>query len=172
MECGALTAPLMFIGLQNNNIASVPEKIDIICKAQSNVNKFNAINGSTICSSIRQRINSACMKTIRTFYKPFSEAVSNPLLLSAETKESYSLLLKIFDDNKFHCSQRVFSNLNSNFLITKDLFDTSWAFIGGIALLNRTCGALTGGVLAISSETAKIENSYSRVVRLYWTEKL
>jgi hypothetical protein len=106
------------------------------------------------------------LKTIRTFYKPFSEAVSSPVLLSDETKESYSLLLKTFNDNKFHCAQNVFSYLNSNFLITKELLDTSWAFIGGIALLNRTCGALAGGVLALSSKTAKIENSYLRVARM------
>ena len=166
MECGALTAPLMFIGFRNNNIVCLPDKIDIICKAQSYVNEFNSLNGTTICSRIRQKSNSACMKTIRTFYKPFSDAVSSPVILSNETKESYSLLLKTFDDSKFHCAQNVLKNLNSNFLITKELIDVSWAFIGGIALLNRTCGALTGGVLAISSATAKIENSYSRVARM------
>jgi len=64
--------------------------------------------------------------------------------LSDETKESYSLLLKTFDDNKFHCTQNVFSNLNNNYLVTKELLDTSWSFIGGIALLNRTCGCLPG----------------------------
>jgi C_GCAxxG_C_C family probable redox protein len=53
MECGALTAPLMFIGFQNNNLASISGKIDVICKAQSYVNKFTAFNGSTICSRIR-----------------------------------------------------------------------------------------------------------------------
>jgi C_GCAxxG_C_C family probable redox protein len=166
MECGALTAPLMFIGFRYNEIASISEKIDVICKAQSYVNKFTALNGSTICSRIRQGGSQGCMKTIRTFYKPFSEALSNPARLSDETIESYSLLLKTFGDNKFHCAQNVFSNLNSNITITKELFDSSWAFVGGIALLNRTCGALAGGVLAISSATAKIENSYSRVARM------
>ena len=166
MECGALTAPLMFIGFQNNNLDSIPGKIDVICKAQSYVNKFTAFNGSTICSRIRQKGNSACMKTIRTFYEPFSEAVTSLVPLPDETKESYSLLLKAFDDNKFHCVQNVFNDLNSNFPITKELLDASWLFIGGIALLNRTCGALAGGVLALSSKTAKIENSYSRVARM------
>jgi len=48
----------------------------------------------------------------------------------------------------------------------KELLDASWVFIGGIAFLNLTCGALTAGVLALSSATAKIENSYSRVARM------
>lgn len=166
MECGALTAPLMFLGFRNDNINTIQGKIDVICKAQSYVNAFTAINGSTICAKIRQGSNSKCLKTIRNFYKPFSEAVLNPLLFSANINESYSLLLKTFDDNKFHCAQNVFCNLDSSILITKELVDMSWPFIGGIALLNRTCGALTGGVLAISAKTAKIETSYSRVARM------
>jgi len=166
MECGALTAPLMFLGFQNASIAGTTKKIDVICRAQSYLNKFNECIGSTICGLIRQKSNSACIRTIRTFYNPFSEAVLYPVILSGETMKSYSLLLKTFDDNKFHCSQNVLGNLNGNFSVTNELLDTSWPFIGGIALLNRTCGALTGGVLAISSKTAKIENSYLRVARL------
>jgi len=166
MECGALTAPLMFIGFQNDNLTSIPEKLDVIGKAQSYVNEFVAFSGSSFCGKIRQDGMQECRKVMSNFNKPFSKALSKPARLSDEAKESYSLLLKEFDDNKFHCAHNVFSNLNSNFLITKELLDSSWIFIGGITLLNRTCGALAGGVLALSSATSKIENSYSRVARM------
>jgi len=166
MECGALTAPLMFMGFQNNNLTGISEKLDIINKAQSFVNEFIAFNGSSICSRIRQGDMSECKRAMYNFHKPFIKAVSTPDRLSDEAKESYSLLLKTFDDNKFHCAHGVLNNLNSNFLITKELLDSSWLFIGGIALLNRTCGALAAGVMALSSVTAKIENSYSRVARM------
>ena len=33
-------------------------------------------------------------------------------------------------------------------------------------MLNRTCGALTAGVIALSSVTAKTENSFSRVAKM------
>jgi hypothetical protein len=76
------------------------------------------------------------------------------------------MLLKTFEAEKFHCAQNVLRNLEGSIIITKELLDSSWVFIGGIALLNRTCGALAAGVMAISSATAKVENSYSRVARM------
>jgi len=166
MECGALTAPLMFIGFRNKNLTDISGKLDVITKAQSYINEFTAFNGSIICGRIRQGGFSACMKTIRNFDKPYSKAVRSPAPLTDEAKESYSLLLKTFDDNKFHCAYNVLNDLDRKFLITKELLDASWVFIGGIAFLNLTCGALTAGVLALSSATAKIENSYSRVARM------
>jgi hypothetical protein len=33
---------------------------------------------------------------------------------------------------------------------------------------NRTCGALTGGVVALSTATARLEQDYSRVARMTW----
>ena len=166
MECGVLTAPLMFIGYRNNNLSGIGEKLNIISQAQSYVNEFTAINGSCICSRIRQGGLPACMHTIRNFYKPYSQAITSPAALSDETKESYILLLRTFDEKEFHCAHNVLKNLNSNFPVTKELLDSSWLFIGGIALLNRTCGALAAGAMALSSVTAEIENSYSRVTRM------
>jgi hypothetical protein len=166
MECGVLTAPLMFIGFRNNNLTAISEKLDLITKAQSYVNEFTAFNGASVCGLIRNGGMPACMKTIRNFNKPFSKAVKTPVLLSDEVQESYTLLMNTFADNKFHCAHNVFNHLDSNFMITNELLDSSWIFIGGIALLNRTCGALTAGVLALSSNTAEIENSYLRVARM------
>lgn len=166
MECGALTAPLMFIGFRDNNLNTISEKLDVITKAQSYVNEFTSFNGTAICGTIRQGGMPACMKTIRNFNKPFSKAVKNPVLLSDEVKESYALLINAFADNKFHCAHNVLNNLNGDFTITQEIIDASWVFIGGISLLNRTCDALTAGVLALSSATARIENSYSRVARM------
>lgn len=166
MECGVLTAPLMFIGYRNNNLSGIGEKLNIISQAQSYVNEFTAINGSTICGRIRQGGLPACMHTIRNFYKPYSQAITSPTALSDEAKESYILLLRTFDEKEFHCAHNVLKNLNSNFPVTKELLDSSWLFIGGIALLNRTCGVLAAGAIALSSVTAEIENSYSRVARM------
>lgn len=165
-ECGGLTAPLMFMGFQKNPLTEISEKLDTICKAQAFVNEFTAFNSSSICARIRSGGMPACRKTVCGFHKPLSKALSNPFHVSDEAKESYSVLLKTFDDNKFHCAHNVFNNLNRNSLITKELFQSSWVFVGGIALLNRTCGALTAGVMALSAATARIENSYSRVARM------
>ncbi len=165
MECGVLTAPLMYIGYSNSNPTGINEKLNIISLAQSYIHEFNAFYGTTICSNIQQS-ELSCRHAIINFYKPYSRAVKNPAPLSDEEQEAYTLLLETFDEKKFHCSHNVVENLTSNFNVTKELYDSSWPFIGGIAMLNRTCGALTAGAMAISSATEEIESSYSRVARM------
>ena len=166
MECGVLTAPLLFMGFQYNNPQNISERIKIICKAQSYFNEFNAFNGASLCSRIRQGGMPACMKAVRNFNRQFVKAISVPIYMTDEAKDSYSVLLKSFDANKFHCAHNVLNNLNISYPVKDDLYKSSWIFMGGIALLNRTCDALTAGVLALSSATARIENSYSRVARM------
>lgn len=166
MECGGLTAPLMFLGYQNDNLSGISQKLDLINKARSYVNEFNIFNGSTICNNIRNGGLPACRKVIYNFNRPFSAALSNPDAMTDEAMGSCSLLIKAFDDNKFHCTHSVLNNLNGDFAVKKELLDSSWIFIGGIAMLNRTCGALTAGVMALGSGMSRIEKSYSRVARM------
>jgi len=165
-ECGALTSPLMFLSFSNGNLSDISGKLDIIIKAQSYVKEFTAFNGSPFCINIRQKGMSACRRTIYNFNKSFSRALSRPAAMTEEAVRSYNLLLREFDDNDFHCAHNVLGNLNDSFQITKELLDSSWIFIGGMAMLNRTCGALTAGVMALSSVTAKIENSFSGVAKM------
>lgn len=166
MECGALTAPLMFLGFKNNNLNSISAKLDLIKKAQSYLNEFTVFNGTPICSKIRSEGMDACRRTVYNFNKPFKKAISNPAEIEEEAAGSYSFLLNAFDEHKFHCADAVYYKLENDFNITDELISSSWLFIGGIALLNRTCGALAAGVLALSSKAAKMENSYSRVARM------
>jgi len=70
---------------------------------------------------------------------------------SNKAKESYTLLLETFDEKKFHRTQNVLKYLNSDYPVTKELIDSLWLFIGGIALLNRTCGAILIGYLFLIS---------------------
>lgn len=166
MECGVLTSPLIFMGYQHDNPKDISEKLEIICRARYYVNEFTRFNGATSCSMIRQKGMPACMKAVRNFNRLFTNATSAPVNLTTEEKESFSLLLKSFDANKFHCACNVLNSLNKSFPVKDDLYNSSLIFVGGIALLNRTCDALTAGVLALSSATARIENSYSRVARM------
>ena len=166
MECGALTVPLMFLGYHAGIPADINEKLLIIREAQTYYNEFYHNNGSTICTNIRDRHENGCWKAVSGFYNAFMNSLKNTVTLPAETEESYSLLLKAFNDNGFHCSHSVLNRLNSHVDLNKELYEVSWPFIGGIALLNRTCGALAAGVMALSSSESKIENSYLRVARM------
>ncbi len=165
-ECGALTAPLMFMSYQNDDFHDIEKRIILLERAQSLVKEFTGYNGSPVCLNIRSRGMHECRRTVHNFNKPFQRASSFKVDLPGRTKESWKLLLNEFDNNKFHCAHNVLKNLGDTFSVTKDLLNASWIFIGGLAMLNRTCGALAAGVMALSSLSAKIENSYSRVARM------
>ncbi len=165
-ECGALTSPLMFLSFSNGNLSDINGKLDLISKAQSYVKEFIEFNGSPFCINIRQKGMPACRRAIYNHNQPFSKALARPVTLSEESEGSYTFLLREFEENDFHCAHNVLRNLEPEFVVSKELLDASWIFIGGLAMLNRTCGALTAGVMALSSATAKIEDSHSRVVKM------
>ncbi len=162
-ECGVLTAPLMFIGFRAGDLESIPEKLEILSKAQSYINEFTAINGTSFCRNIRMKGMKTCRKVMYNFYEHFSHAISNPVSFPDETKASYSMLLNAFDKNKFHCVNNVLKSLEGKITINQEMLDSAWLFNGGLAMLNRTCGALAAGVIALSSVTARREDSYKRV---------
>lgn len=165
-ECGCLTAPMMFTSYQDAAVASSTEKLLLIDKSQRYVQEFARCYGSTLCGKIRQGGLSSCQKAMRSFHRPYASAMAGPSMLSAEKEDAYGLLLKAFEDHSFHCSQSVFHNLHDKFSIAPAVHRSSWIYIGGIAMLNKTCGALAAGVMAIGSVAAKMENSYARVARM------
>lgn len=165
-ECGAKTAPLMFMSYLDNDFQDIEKRVNLLDKDQTLVKEFTQYNGSSVCLNIRSLGMHECRRTIHNFNKPLQRASSFPMDFPDETKKSWKLLLNAFDKEKFHCARNVLDNLGDSFRVTKELRDASWIFIGGIAMLNRTCGALTAGVMALSSVTAKTENSYSRVARM------
>ncbi len=168
MECGALTAPLMFMSSQMTDSVPIEEKLGMIHKSQVYYNEFTRYNNTSICRIIQGNGMSSCIKAVCGIHQLYSTAISGSGELSEEKKESFSLLLGEFDKNAFHCAQSVLKNLGGKVTQTKELLNASWIFAGGIAMMNRTCGALAGGVMALSAATAKMENDYSRVARMNW----
>jgi Putative redox-active protein (C_GCAxxG_C_C) len=166
MECGCMTSPLMFMSYRSNKLNSTEEKLKLIDLSQKYVREFIAFNRSCICDAIRSKGISSCIKTACNFHSPYSRAMSGFFSLSDESKESYSRLFSEFRDNEFHCVQSVLRILGDVIPFTKEQLNASWVFLGGIAMLNRTCGALTGGVLALSAATAKIEDRYGKVAKM------
>lgn len=166
MECGVLTAPLMFLSYSTINPVDIPQKLEVLGKARSYFSAFNDFNGSTICIQIRKEGMAACMKNIRNFNSLYSRAVSEPVGLTGETHDSLMFLIKKFEENRFHCAHNVLNILKNRIAISPDLYKSSGVFVGGIAMMNRTCDALTAGVMTLSSATSKLEKSYLRVARM------
>lgn len=166
MECGVLTAPLIFMGYENKTPAGLSEKINLISKGQTYINRFDEFNGTCICGNIRHGGAPACRKAVGNFFRLYSGSVEKPDILTGEARKSYSLLLSEFDSANFHCAHNMLKNLKGEFMAGNEMHDSSWLLVGGLAMLNRTCGALAAGVMALSSVTAEVEKSYFRVAKM------
>ncbi|MBN1144844.1 MAG: C_GCAxxG_C_C family protein [Bacteroidales bacterium] len=168
MECGALTAPLMFMSSRTTDSAPVEEKLRLINISQAYYKEFINYNNAFACRIIQGNGISSCMKAVCGVHQLRASAISDPGEMSEEKKEALSLLMCEFENHSFHCAQNVLKNLSEKITLTKELLQASWIFTGGIAMMNRTCGALAGGVMALSAATASIEQDYSRVARMTW----
>ncbi|NMC36885.1 MAG: C_GCAxxG_C_C family protein [Bacteroidales bacterium] len=166
MECGVLTAPLIYMGYKNKTPAGLSGKLDLIRRGQTYITRFDEFNGTCICGNIRQGGAPACRRAVGNFYRIYSGSVEKPDVLTDEVRKSYSLLLSEFESQDFHCAHNVLKSLKGEFRAGDEMHDASWLLVGGLAMLNRTCGALAAGVMAVSSLTAKVEKSYFRVAKM------
>jgi len=167
MECGAFTAPMMFLGHMKRIPSGINEKLMVIRQGQSFYTQFNQSNGSTICSIIRSRKNEdGCRKAVYGSFNELRHGIEHPLTLSSETEESYSLIINTFENAGFHCSHNVLNRLKNHVSLKTGLYEVSWPFIGGVTMLNRTCCSLAAGVMVLSSFLAKKENSFIRVAKM------
>ena len=165
-ECGVFTAPLMFMGFMNKQEVDLPGRLKLLGMAQAYSARFGSENKTSSCELIRNRGMHSCKNAVHNFYENYSWACANPLVFGEEVKESYSLLLRNFEEEDFHCAHNVLGLLEGRIKVSEDMLASTWIFAGGIAMMNRTCGALAGGVAALSSLNSRTENSYGRVARM------
>jgi len=165
-ECGVLTAPLMFMGYMNKEAVDPSGRLKLIAMAQAYSARFGSENKASSCELIRNRGMHSCKNAVHDFYDDYSWACANPLVFRDEIKESYSFLLENFEKEDFHCAHNVLRLLEGRVKVSGDMLASTWIFAGGIAMMNRTCGALAGGVAALSSLNSMAENSYARVSRM------
>jgi len=166
-ECGCLMSPLLFSSYINKDVS--PEaRLKLIGQSQRYAQEFKRCFGGPTCENIRQGGVFSCVRAMTGFSSPFEAAGRSCGSLPAEKAESYILLMKAFGDRRFHCSQSVLLGMEDRFCHTEEQLRALWICIGGIAMQNLTCGALTAGAMAIGAATAKLEMSYARVARMNW----
>ncbi|MBN1285420.1 MAG: C_GCAxxG_C_C family protein [Anaerolineae bacterium] len=167
MECGGVTAPLMFLGLQHDYTAFGTDSLELIKTARRYTQEFEAAHGSCYCEAISRNGIFACAKVICGFHSLLSRALANRND-ARKVDEVRSKALQTFADSQFHCAHYVLENMEGDIQVTSDLLRCSWVFIGGTACQNLTCGALTAGAIALSATNVNVENSYRRVLRMIW----
>ncbi|NTU63083.1 MAG: C_GCAxxG_C_C family protein [Chloroflexi bacterium] len=169
-ECGAITSPLVYMGLRcglhemDRGLPVIFDKGHALCQ------DFLECHKTFQCKQIRgqDRFPRHCIRPVCLAPERCLAATSNngQAAIPAEIRESYSRIYSYWTQNNFHCAQAVLDQLHYTPSEHQELFDAVSAFMGGTLFMGMTCSALTAGVMAVGLRSGEIENSPPRVIRM------
>lgn len=173
-ECGALTAPLVLIGLRHGRdemADGLPVAVD---KGHAYLDRFSATHGTTQCRVILgdARVPLRCIGVVRqapTMCAQCLLATTREAARPPAAREANRELYAHWQERGFHCADAVFDELGETVAAPSELRDATTAFIGGTLFTGMTCSALTAGVMALGLALGQIENSRARVLRMIAT---
>jgi hypothetical protein len=169
-ECGAVTSPLVLMGLRyglrerNGNLPVIFDRGHALCR------HFLACHKTIHCKQIRanDRFPKHCIRPVCLSPQLFlaSTAGDSGAAIPAEVRDSYRRIYSHLVERDFHCARAVFGHLHYTTPEHQELFDAVSAFMGGTLFMGLTCGAFTAGVMAVGLRIGEIENSPPRVIRM------
>ena len=169
-ECGAITSPLVILGLRHGMTEMCDGLPLIFDQGHDYYRRFLAKNAASFCKDIQVpgRIPIRCIHCVRHSPELLAETIArdNRYVIPAEQREAYSRLYAHLMQNDFHCANAVFLQLRYSLPAHQELLDATSAFLGGTLFKGITCSAFTAGVMAIGLKIGEIENSYLRVMRM------
>lgn len=169
-ECGAITSPLVMLGLKYGLEQADHELPVIFEKGYRHCQNFLACQKTLQCREIRgdDHFPRHCIPPVLRSAELYEAALDgnhgDPI--PPARRSAYITLYSHLSGNDFHCAQAVFRHLGYTPEANPDLFKAASAFIGGTLFLGGTCSAFTAGVMAIGLRSGEIEDSIPRVVRL------
>jgi C_GCAxxG_C_C family probable redox protein len=169
-ECGAITSPLVILGLRHG-LKEMHDGLPLIFdQGHAYYQRFVAKNSASFCKDILVPggLPIPCIHCVRRSPELLAETLAsdNQNVIPAETRAAYSRLYAHLSQNDFHCAHAVFQQLNDTLPASQELLDASSAFMGGTLFMGITCSAFAAGVMAIGLKIGEIENSYLRVMRM------
>jgi C_GCAxxG_C_C family probable redox protein len=169
-ECGAVTSPLVVLGLRHG-LRTADDGLPVILhKGHDYCERFTKCNGTLFCREIRtsDRIPTRCPGVVRRAGELYAETVANDGTtgISGERYEAYRQLHAHWMQEGFHCAHAVLLALRDVMAIDQEVLDATSAFMGGTLFKGLTCSALAGGVMAVGLKSAEIEDSPLRVLRM------
>lgn len=169
-ECGAVTSPLVLLGVRyglsqaDDGLPAIFERGHAYCR------DFMACHRTLDCREIRgrDRFPWHCISPVTRSAERTQQALNGNSRegFPEGLKSNYGRLYSHFEANKFHCAQSVLTQLDYNNDEQPELLRASSAFVGGTLLMGRTCSAFTAAVMAIGLSTGEIEDSFPRVARM------
>lgn len=169
-ECGAVTSPLVMLGMRHGLRQGDGGLPVIFDKGHAHCQTFLACHNTLQCREIRGKDHFPrhCIPPVLRSPELYLDALEGDQrdAIPAGMRAGYSRLYSHMVSNDFHCAQAVLTNLGYARAEDTELFDATSAFMGGTLFMGRTCSAFTAGVMAIGLRAGEIENSRLRVVRL------
>jgi hypothetical protein len=169
-ECGAVTSPLVLLGMQYG-LREVDRGLPVIFdKGHALCHSFLDCHRTLQCREIRgkDRFPRHCISPVLRSPELLLDVRDGNQrdAIPAGTRVGYARLYSHLDEHDFHCAGAVLINLGYAPTEHQELFDATSAFMGGTLFMGRTCSAFAAGVMAIGLRDGEIENSRLRVIRL------
>lgn len=172
-EFGAVTAPLMLLGLRHGRDTSPDGLPVVIEKAREYMERFRAVHGTVLCRDIRgtARVPLSCAGVVQRapILLTGTKSTNCGGVLSGQQRAAYIRLWAYWQARQFHCAHAVWRALEGAVPVTPEVVDATTAFVGGTACSGGTCIALTTGVMALGLAQGQIERSRLRVLRMIGT---
>jgi len=169
-ECGAITSPLVFLGLRNGLKVMSNGLPLIFDQGHEYYQRFLDDNAASFCKEIQipGHLPVRCIHCVRHSPELLAKTIASndPCAIPAEQRKTYSRLYSHLAQNDFHCAHAVFQQLDTIIPVNQQLLDATSAFLGGTLFKGITCSAFAAGVMAIGLKIGEIENSYLRVMRM------
>ncbi len=169
-ECGGACAPLMMLGLLHGGDLMSSGLPRAVLLGREYLRRFGRLHGSGLCAEIGAKGIPACMRAMCTAPALLRDVCSREdelhAALSAEEHAAQLVVLAAFEGRRFHCSDRVFAELDGALSATEDLRRAAGPFLGGMCLSGGTCGALAAGIMAVSARIGGVERSTPRTLRM------
>jgi hypothetical protein len=172
-ECGALTAPLVALGLnyrRDELAGGLPVAVDA---GHDLLRRFRAAHGTTQCRAIlgNARVPLRCVGVVRRAPAMCAQCLAATAggAIARDTRTAYCELYAHWQGQGFHCADAVFAELGGTVTAPPELRDATTAFLGGTLFTGGTCSALTAGVMAVGLARGEIEDSPARVLRMIGT---
>ncbi len=171
-ECGALTSPLILMGLQyglNETDGSLPM---IVERGHDLRQRFLVSHKTLQCKQIRgkDRFPKHCIRPVCLAPHMFFESAGTQKqhAIPDETKASYHRIYTYWNEQDFHCARAVLRQFEDLAADHSEVYDALSAFMGGTLFMGMTCSAFSAGVMLLGLQTGEIENSPSKVIRLLY----
>ena len=171
-ECGAVTAPLVLMGLQYG-LHEMDQRLPVIVdRGYGLCQRFLACHKTLQCKQIRgkDRFPKHCIRPVCLAPQMFfasTDGQDQPAIPD-EIRGSYCRIYSHWEEHDFHCARTVLKQLDFPSPTRQELYEAVSAFMGGTLFMGMTCSAFVAGVMAIGSRSGQIENSPSRVIRMLY----